>query len=121
MMQEQNASPAPEKQQSCDIEFTGERLVPGKVEADLFNEHFARYVYARQFCKSKAVLDTGCGVGYGSRYIAEEASSVIGIDNDPAAVAYARANFSSSNTQYLVADCHKIPLEAGSLDVVTSF
>jgi GT2 family glycosyltransferase/SAM-dependent methyltransferase/glycosyltransferase involved in cell wall biosynthesis len=121
MTHERNPRRLSEQEKTCDIEFTGERLVPGKAEPDLFNEHFARYVYARQFCTGKAILDTGCGVGYGSRYIAEEASSVVGIDNDPAAIAYARTNFSSLNTQYLVADSHNIPFETGSFDVVTSF
>ena len=27
-------------------EFTGERVIPGEVETDLWNEHFARYAFA---------------------------------------------------------------------------
>ena len=69
-----------------ELSFTGERVIPGKVEADLFNEHFVRYVYAREFCRGQRVLDTGCGVGYGSGHIAEVASYVVGIDNDAPAV-----------------------------------
>ena len=57
-----------------ELSFTGERVIPGKVDADLFNEHFARYVYARAFCRGQKVLDTGCGAGYGTAYIAEVAS-----------------------------------------------
>src|SRR5689334_1297324 len=82
----------PYKESDNELAFTGERVVPGKVDADLFNEHFARYVYARQFCSGKKVLDTGCGTGYGSRHLAEAAQFVVGIDNDSAAVAYARSN-----------------------------
>ncbi|HMC73015.1 MAG TPA: hypothetical protein VKG87_01815, partial [Terriglobales bacterium] len=60
-----------------DIDFTGERVVPGKVDPDLFNEHFARYVYARFYCIDRTVLDTGCGVGYGTDYLAQSASHVV--------------------------------------------
>lgn len=104
-----------------DLAFTGERVIPGRVEADLFNEHMARYAYARQFCLGKRVLDTGSGVGYGSHHLATAAAAVVGIDNDPQTVEYARAHFSGANTAYLVADCHRLPFEAATFDVVTSF
>src|SRR3954462_2563326 len=48
------------------LPFTGERVVPGLVEAQLWNEHISRYRYANLFAKSKRVLDVGCGAGYGT-------------------------------------------------------
>jgi GT2 family glycosyltransferase/glycosyltransferase involved in cell wall biosynthesis/SAM-dependent methyltransferase len=104
-----------------DLSFTGERVIPGKVEADLFNEHFVRYVYAREFCGGQKVLDTGCGVGYGSAHVAEVASCVVGLDNDARAVGYARSHYSRSNVRYLVGDSQALPFQSQAFDVVTSF
>ena len=28
------------------MNFTGERVIPGEVDADLFNEHWTRYLFA---------------------------------------------------------------------------
>jgi GT2 family glycosyltransferase/SAM-dependent methyltransferase len=104
-----------------ELSFTGERVIPGKVEADLFNEHFVRYVYAREFCHGQRVLDTGCGVGYGSGHIADVAAYVVGIDNDARAVGFARGHYGRPNVSYLVGDCQSLPFESQAFDVVTSF
>jgi methylase of polypeptide subunit release factors len=61
-------------------EFTGERVIPGQVETDLWNEHFSRYAFATLFASGKRVLDLGCGSGYGSAELARTAESVIGVD-----------------------------------------
>ena len=106
---------------SEELSFTGERLIPGKTDPDLFNEHFARYVYARGFCSGKNVLDTGCGVGYGSSHLAEVAQSVVGVDNDPQAIQYARRYYSRANTHYVAGDCQQLPFVSRTFDVVTSF
>ena len=57
-------------------EFTGERLIPGQVDVDLFNEHMARYTFAVRFAGGKRVLDAGCGAGYGSAELAAVAEAV---------------------------------------------
>ena len=103
------------------LRFTGERLIPGETDPDLFNEHFARYLYARMFCSGKIVLDTGCGVGYGSLYLAECARGVVGVDNDPATIQYARSRYCGDNTHYVVGDCQSLPFPRESFQVVTSF
>ena len=38
-------------------EFTGERVIPGQVDVDLWNEHFSRYAFAREFARGKRVLE----------------------------------------------------------------
>ena len=106
---------------SSELSFTGERLIPGKVDADLFNEHFVRYRYAQDYCSAKDVLDTGCGVGYGSSHLAEVARTVLGVDNDPQAIQYARSHYGRSNTSYIVSDCQALPFSSKAFDVITSF
>jgi GT2 family glycosyltransferase/glycosyltransferase involved in cell wall biosynthesis/SAM-dependent methyltransferase len=104
-----------------ELDFTGERVIPGKVDADLFNEHFARYLYARQFCVGQKVLDTGCGVGYGTSHLAEVASQVLGIDNEPQAIRYACLHYAHPNAKYIVGDCQRLPLPSQTFDLATSF
>ena len=65
------------------VEFTGERVVPGQVNDDLWSEHVARYAFARRFSAGKSVLDAGCGTGYGSAELARSARDVAGIDSAP--------------------------------------
>ena len=104
-----------------DLAFTGERVVPGKVDPDLYNEHFARYAYAGQYCAGKVVLDTGCGVGYGASYLAERALRVVGVDRDGSAIRYACRHFRSPAVQYVVSDCEGLAFDNNRFDVVTSF
>src|SRR5439155_24964635 len=78
-------------------EFTGERVIPGQVDADLLNEHLARYAFAARLCRGKQVLDAGCGAGYGSAELARTAAGVLGIDRSAEAVAFARAEYAAAN------------------------
>ena len=57
-------------------EFTGERVIPGQVEIDLWNEHFRALCLRRRFASGKRVLDVGCGSGYGSAELSRTAASV---------------------------------------------
>ncbi len=103
------------------MEFTGERLIPGKVEADLFNEHLARYLYAREFVGGKRVLDLGCGSGYGSRKLAERARLVFGVDASAEAIEYARLNFPGANISFTASDGTSLPFRNHCFDTVICF
>ncbi len=86
------------------LEFTGERVVPGQVDADLWNEHLARYLFAGRLARRRRVLDIGCGAGYGSSELAHTtAASVTGLDISPEAVALARSSYDAANLQFLAA------------------
>ena len=103
------------------MEFTGERIVPGKVNADLLNEHLCRYRFAQLLVRGKVVLDIGSGVGYGSRILAEKASSVVAIDRSEEAVRYANEEYAGDNIEMVVGDGRSLPLANDSVDVVVSF
>ncbi len=103
------------------MEFTGERIIPGKVNADLLNEHICRYRFAQLLVKGKVVLDIGSGVGYGSKILAEKASSVVAIDLSEEAVRYANEEYAGDNIEMLVGDSRGLPLASDSVDVVVSF
>jgi SAM-dependent methyltransferase len=89
--------------------------------------HVARYMLARQFVRpGDRVLDAACGLGYGSALLADGtlAESVLGIDNDAAAVAYATAHYGPrrSRLAFDTRDVRSIAdLPAGSLDTIVSF
>ncbi len=91
-------------------EFTGERVIPGLVDADLLNEHLSRYRFADRF-RGGRTLDVGCGMGYGT--------ADIGIDVAFDAVSYARSH--SPNARFVQASADALPFAAESFDRITAF
>lgn len=103
------------------IEFTGERVIPGQVDPDLWNEHIARYAFAGRYTTDRRVLDMGSGTGYGAAELAQHASNVIGIDIAPEAVDYASAHYPLPNLEFTTGSCTQLPFDASSFDVITAF
>jgi ubiquinone/menaquinone biosynthesis C-methylase UbiE len=107
----------------AEIEFTGERVVPGKTPPEIYKEHTDRYVFAATLTENKDVLDVACGTGYGVGYLVDEgASRVTGVDLSVEAVNYCRDWFGDSGkTGFVCADGSKLPFADSSFDVVVSF
>lgn len=103
------------------IEFTGERVIPGQVDTDLWNEHIARYHFARRLARSRRVLDLACGAGYGAALLAEAAASVTGVDISADAVAYASEHYEAGNLNFLAGDATRVSLPDASFDLITAF
>jgi SAM-dependent methyltransferase len=102
-------------------EFTGERVIPGQVNDDLWAEHIARYAYASRFAAQARVLDIGCGTGYGTAELAQHALSATGIDVSDEAIAYASAHYPLPNTTFLTASATALPFAPQSFDLITAF
>lgn len=100
-------------------EFTGERVIPGQVEVDLWAEHAARYAFAARLAKGKRVLDLGCGTGYGTATLAEVARQCTGLDNAPEAIEYASAHY--PGPQFLLHSAIDLPFPDGCFDLITAF
>ncbi len=100
-------------------EFTGERVIPGRVDVDLFNEHFSRYAFARRFAAGKHVLDLGCGTGYGAFAMAAVAASVTGLDLSQEAIDHARDAYPAANLKFKQGDVTEA--RAGAFDLITAF
>jgi 2-polyprenyl-3-methyl-5-hydroxy-6-metoxy-1,4-benzoquinol methylase len=78
----------------------GERQVAPTKEG-IRRDHVARYEWAaRQIGTAHSVVDAACGVGYGSRILADAGHSVLGLDKEKAALEYARANYASSRVKF---------------------
>jgi SAM-dependent methyltransferase len=103
------------------MEFTGERVIPGQTDPDLMNEHRARYRFAEALVSSKAVLDAGCGVGYGSAQLAPTAARVVGLDFAHDAVLAGRREYAHPRVHFVQGDCGRLPFPDRSFDVVVAF
>jgi SAM-dependent methyltransferase len=100
--------------------FTGERLtsaLTGETEI----EHLHRYLYARELCREKDVLDVASGEGYGSALLAQVATSVVGLEIAADAVEHARGAYQRKNLRFVQGDARKMELPAACVDVVVSF
>lgn len=103
------------------VEFTGERVIPGQVNDDLWSEHMARYAFASRFAEGKRVLDAGCGAGYGTAELAQSALQATGLDIAPDAVEYARETYPIPNLHFLVSSCIATPFRPNSFELVVAF
>jgi ubiquinone/menaquinone biosynthesis C-methylase UbiE len=102
-------------------EFTGERVIPGEVNDDLWAEHLARYAFAARFAPQSRVLDIGCGTGYGTAALAQSAQMAIGIDLSAEAIEYAREHYPLSNVTFEIAPATTLPFTAAWFDLITAF
>lgn len=98
-----------------------ERIVPDETEPGIVALHLKRYEFARPLAAGRVVLDAGCGVGYGSAYLAEAATRVYGVDLSEEAIAYARRRYAGPNVEFDVADLLALPHAAATFDVVCAF
>jgi ubiquinone/menaquinone biosynthesis C-methylase UbiE len=103
------------------VEFTGERVIPGQVNDDLWSEHVARYAFARRYAEGKRVLDAGCGTGYGSVELAQSAAEVTGVDISADAIEYAVANYPIPGLRFLESSCTAVPFPDESFDLLVAF
>jgi SAM-dependent methyltransferase len=104
------------------LEFTGERYVPGAEGLEsLYAEHMSRYMLAARFLGGGAVLDVGCGCGYGASYLASRGGrDVLGVDICPEAVGFAESRYGRPGLAFTVMDARALAL-AGPFSVVTCF
>lgn len=93
---------------------------PGRA-TDLYLAHLSIYCFAARYIAGGAILDAGCGAGYGARFLAEQgAREVLAVDLDPRFIAYARRRYRHKRVRYLEADLQTLELEARSVDVVVA-
>src|ERR1039457_1563451 len=107
--------------EAMQVEFTGERVIPGRVDADLLNEHMARYAFAARLARGKRVLDAGCGAGYGAAELGEAGAPVGGADIAAEAVTFARAHYRLPYLEFEQASCTALPHPDAAFDLVVAF
>ncbi len=91
----------------------GSRVSP-EAANDLFVAHLAVYDFAAGLAGGRRVLDLGCGTGYGGAHLlAAGAATVVGVDPDAVAIAYARRRFAGPRLTFVQGRAEELPLLQG--------
>jgi SAM-dependent methyltransferase len=98
-----------------------ERIVPAETSPGIFAIHLKRYEFALPWARDADVLDAGCGVGYGSAFLARTARRVVGVDVSADALAHARARYPQPNVEFKQADVLDLGLPDAAFDLVCAF
>ena len=98
-----------------------ERFDPADDSGQLIHsEHVLRYSWAAQAAAGAAVLDAGCGTGYGTALLAKAGPSrLAAVDDDAACVEHLRAEMPDVDAH--VADAAALPFEDDAFDLVVCF
>tara|TARA_Y100000815_G_C13191481_1_gene443126 strand:- start:8 stop:802 length:795 start_codon:yes stop_codon:yes gene_type:complete len=107
--------------------LTLERIYPQHLDADNQDDretlrlHLERYDFAATRLIGTRVLDIACGCGYGSDRLAElnPDKTIIGVDIDPAAIAFAQAHYQRPNLRYHCADAESFSSEERFHNIVS--
>lgn len=104
------------------LDGNGERYVPELHEGtSTAAEHQARYRWASALAEGRAVLDAGCGVGWGTALLLEaDAASVVGLDLSEVALDSARERTAGRAT-LVRGDLQAQPFDDDSFDLVVCF
>ena len=110
-------------------ETTTERIIPGHYQSTpvdrlIYLFHTAAYDFALPYAKHAAVLDYGCGSGYGAASLAPHCREITAIDISAEAIALAEGAYKAPNLKYhhvRPSSEQPIPFDAKSFDVVLSF
>ncbi|MGH3631837.1 MAG: class I SAM-dependent methyltransferase, partial [Sciscionella sp.] len=101
------------------LHLTGERTVPGVAEENYwFARHEAAYEYLLPRCVGAAVLEAGCGEGYGAARIAAHAQRVIALDYDEPATTHLASRYRTVDA--VRANLAALPIRASSMDLVVN-
>jgi SAM-dependent methyltransferase len=92
--------------------LTIERIYPKQLDPNNADDqntlriHLQRYRFAAACLSGERILDMACGCGYGTALLAElhPDKVVLGVDIDPAAIAYAEEHYRLPNLSYRCAD-----------------
>jgi len=95
----------------------GERVIPDFPNEN-FQNHLKVYKFLLQFTAAKDVLDVGCGTGYGTACLAENARSIVGIDISKPALRWAKKHY--PGVRFIAMDAQHLDFPDASFDVIVS-
>jgi len=103
------------------ITDTGERILPEEETPLMIARHLCAYKFTKDYVYSKAVLDIGCGEGYGSFHLAGFAKEVVAIDYDRAIIDYAKNKYRANNLTFSAIDVKDLSSMGKQFDTACSF
>jgi SAM-dependent methyltransferase len=80
--------------------------------------HESFYRYAAGQIPGGVVVDAGCGTGFGSRLLTEQANLVIGVDLKPLLLRYGRQEYGQQNLSFAAMDAGALGLDDGTVDAI---
>ena len=85
-------------------------------------QQLARYEYALRYVRDgDRVVDAACGVGYGSRILAQKARKIFAIDRNREFVEYAQRKYDHPRIDHILTDLnYRLPILRNSVDVLVS-
>jgi 2-polyprenyl-3-methyl-5-hydroxy-6-metoxy-1,4-benzoquinol methylase len=104
------------------LDYTGERYDPSAANALAEYDHASRYHFVRQLVAGGAggaLLDLGCGLGVGSRFLAPAFQRVVGVDVSPEALEEARKRTSEPHVSFVSLKAFTAQPQPERFDVVT--
>jgi SAM-dependent methyltransferase len=105
-----------------------ERLVPDALEAgdvtgaEALRIGAERYAFAARYARAGRILDLACGVGYGTRILADRAdpgATLLGVDVSEAAIAHAREHYAGERVAFETGDAMALR-DPGGFDAIVS-
>jgi SAM-dependent methyltransferase len=111
-----------------DVRDSLERLVPEQLHeedragAESLTLHLERYHFAAEHARAGRLLDLACGVGYGTRLLADrrpDLEALTGVDLSAGAIGYAKDRYSCERVRFLQADAMSFGEDA-AYDTVVS-
>lgn len=104
------------------MEYTGERFIPDNDGLEIEAEHVHRYKAISSCLKNMNVLDAGCGTGYGSLLMSQNALSVTGIDISHETVEWCNEHYSAQqNLKFIQASLDSLPFNDSEFDCIVIF
>ncbi|WP_370615045.1 class I SAM-dependent methyltransferase [Mumia sp. Pv 4-285] len=99
--------------------ITGERTVPGIWHENYwFRRHEVVYESLRDVVRGRAVLEAGCGEGYGADLLSHDAASLVALDYDAYATGHVRSAY--PDVPVVRGNLVALPYADASFDVVVS-
>lgn len=103
------------------LKKTGERQVASNID-DIRSDHKNRYFWARdKLAKTDIVIDAGCGVGYGSKILAENCESVFAYDISKSSIEFANRYWRNPNILFCQSDLHFAEFKPSTTDKIVAF
>lgn len=100
---------------------TETRIIPKETPPKFYAEHLKPYEFVKINAKGKRILEVGCGDGYGSAYLSEVASEVIGTDYEKDVILTAQNKYRAPNLSFLCMEANNLRFEDSLFDIVCSF
>ena len=104
-----------------DLVNSEERALPSDrefYESGWWKMMFARYGVAQKFSKNKIVLDSCCGLGWGSYLVSTKARKVFSFDKDTKSINFAKKMWVSKGLNYFAGDSLTMGFKDNLFDIV---